>query len=225
MIMADMHGFGAMDVADRGGAHEFGYEDARHVEPTTGPTPSQTVGPFFAYGLTPGSYGYAHNDIHSSTVAPAETSDKIISIEGQVLDGEGQPIHDALVEIFQADAAGRYAREPRNDGFTGYGRCGTGPDGPAEKGGDTYFRFRTVRPGVAIEGASPFVTIIITIRGLLNHCITRMYFPEDDHSSDPVMRQVPESRRQTLVASEAGPDLYRFDIRMQGDRETVFFDI
>ncbi len=223
--MADMDGFGEMDIEDRGGKHEFNYDDGNSIAASAGLTPSQTVGPFFAYGLTPGPYGYPHEDAVVASIAPNAATDDVIEIEGQLFDGEGQPIHDALIEIVQADGSGNYAREGRNDGFTGYGRCGTGPDGPASKGADTHFRFQTVKPGVSTPNAAPFITIIVMMRGLLNHCITRMYFPEDDHTSDPVMLQVREVRRATLIAAATGPNHYRFDIHMQGDNETVFFDI
>jgi len=225
MIMADMHNLGEMDVNDRGGEHEFRYQESERISPTFGRTPSQTVGPFFAYGLTPGPYGYAQKDIHSSTVQPANDTGVSITIEGQVFDGEGMPVHDAMVELLQADSSGNYVSEGRNDGFTGYARCGTGPDGPASSGGDTHFRFRTIKPGPALAGMAPFITVIVTMRGLLNHCITRLYFPTDDHAKDPVMQQVPENRRSTLIAVETSPNRYRFDIHMQGDNETVFFDI
>ena len=233
--MADLPGFGSMDLDDRGGPHVFVYEDRRSVPATAGLTPSQTVGPFFAYGLTPGTYGYLHAEIHRSELAGGVQPDgphagggyvpgagTHLMVEGQVFDGAGVPIHDAMVEIIQADADGHHARARRNDGFTGYGRYGTGPEGP---NGDTRFRFRTVKPGATGPGRAPSITFIITMRGLLNHCITRMYFPGDDHTADPVFNQVPPERRSTLVATEIGPGRFRFDIHMQGEKETVFFDL
>lgn len=223
--MADMHGFGKMDWNDRAGKHDFFYGDAEATPPTRGVTPSQTIGPFFAYGLTPGPYGYAHDEIHTSHLAGDATEGEAITIEGRVFDGNGVSVHDAMVEIIQADAAGRYAREPRNDGFTGYGRFGTGASGKEEDGGDTHFRFHTVKPGATQEGAAPFITVIVTMRGLLNHYITRLYFPDDDLSTDPVLQQVPEDRRQTLICRQLKGNRYGFDIHMQGDRETVFFDL
>ena len=223
--MADIHGFGEMNLGDRGGKHDFAYDDASRVAPSDGPTPSQTVGPFFAYGLTPGSYGYPYKDIHSADLTVEGSSTSTIVIEGQIFDGAGNPIHDAMVELVQADETGRYVSEPRNDGFTGYGRCGTGSNGPAEKGGDTRFQFTTVKPGASGKGSAPFVTLIVTMRGLLNHCITRVYFPDDDHGSDPVLEQVPAERRATLVALETAPNRFQFNIHMQGENETVFFDL
>ncbi len=223
--MADMLGFGEMDIGVRGGAHDYAYEDARTDIATHGLTPSQTVGPFFAYGLTPGQYGYPFREIHSNDLAGLDVAGERITIEGQVFDADGAPVHDALVEIFQADASGIYATAERNDGFTGYGRFGTGANGAAEQGGDTRFIFRTIKPGPTQQGAAPFINLILTMRGLLNHCITRIYFPGDDLQNDPVMVQVPEARRQTLVAEVLEPNRFRFDIHMRGDNETVFFDL
>lgn len=223
--MADMPGFGAMDVDDRGGAHDFWYPDGRSTPPSPGPTPSQTVGPFFAYGLTPGAYGYPLREIHTNHLAGPDVTGTRIMIEGQVFDAAGVPVHDAMVEILQADAAGQYANAPRNDGFTGYGRFGTGSGGPADAGGDTRFVFHTIKPGATEPGAAPFISVILTMRGLLNHCVTRIYFPEDDQAGDPVLNAVPASRHPTLIAEAMGPQRYRFDIRMRGDRETVFFDV
>lgn len=223
--MADMREYGSMDLNNRGGTHEYLYDDGRDVAASHGPTPSQTVGPFFAYGLTPGSYGYAMRDIHSNTLGTDDISGERVIIDGHVFDGEGLAVHDALIEIVQADSTGKYVSEPRNDGFTGYGRFGTGANGRAESGGDTRFRFHTIKPGATATDQAPFVTVIVTMRGLLNHMVTRIYFPDDALDTDAVLIQVPESRRHTLVAKPVGIGHYRFDIHMQGDQETVFFDV
>ncbi|MEL6481594.1 MAG: protocatechuate 3,4-dioxygenase subunit alpha [Pseudomonadota bacterium] len=223
--MADMRGYGTMDLEDRGGAHDFHYEDGRATPPTPGPTPSQTVGPFFAYGLTPGPYGYAWRDIHTSDLTRPDLAGERIVVEGQVFDANDLPVHDAMVEILQADANGAYASAPRNDGFTGYGRAGTGALGPTTAGGDARFEFRTIRPGAPAPGTCPHITLILTMRGLLNHCVTRLYFPEDAPHVDQVLSAVPEARRPTLIAVATAPGRYRFDIRMRGPRETVFFDV
>lgn len=220
--MAEMQDFGKMDINDRGGKHTYEYDHAAQIPATPGPTPSQTVGPFFAYGLAPGPYGYAHEEIHETDLTTPDLEGTRIVIEGQVLDSSGMPVHDAVIEIVQADATGSYAEAPRNDGFTGYGRCGTGADG---RDGKKAFEFQTVKPGATQTGAAPFITAIVTMRGLLNHCITRIYFPGDDVSGDPVMKQVPASRRHTLMARETGQNRYRFDVHMQGENETVFFDL
>ena len=220
--MADMREFGTMNVDDRGGRHDYEYPDRRWDSATAGLTPSQTIGPFFAYGLSPGIYNYNFKEVHKAAMAGQEVAGRQIEIEGRVYDGKGVPVHDAMIELLQADSSGQYPRLSRNDGFTGYGRFGTGANGPE---GDTRFRFRTIKPGSTLPGAAPFVTLIVSMRGLLNHFITRAYFPEDLHDSDPVMVQVPQNRQSTLVADLIAPNHYRFDIHMQGDKETVFFDL
>lgn len=173
-------------IEERGGPHEFLYEaDAR--EATPGPTPSQTSGPFFAYALVPRAYGYAYADMH-----PARGP---ITIEGQVLDGAGEPVRDAMVEAVSPE---------------GYARSGTGADG------EHRFLLRTAKPK-----AGAF-SVIVTMRGMLNHAVTRLYLPD---AQDAVLAQVPEARRHTLVAKEVAPGRFRFDIHMQGADETVFFDL
>lgn len=191
-------------------------------------TPSQTIGPFFAYGLTPEQYGYDLTSIAAPTLGGEADDGERIRIEGQVFDGEGVPVGDAMIEVWQADAAGRYAHPAdtrgSNTGFTGFGRVGTGTD-PQQR-----FFFETVKPGAPAQGQAPHINVIVFMRGLLNHAYTRIYFPEDAdaHTSDPVLAGVPAERRDSLVArrqeSEAGP-VYRFDIHMQGPQETVFFDL
>ena len=129
---------------------------------TRGQTPSQTVGPYFAYGLTPEQYRYAYGSVFGPALARPHAAGAHIRIVGQVLDGEGVPINDALVEILQADAAGRYvgsAAQAEADGFTGFGRCGTGADDRLE------FAFATVKPG-AVDGEAPHVDVVLTMRGL-----------------------------------------------------------
>lgn len=193
-------------------------------------SPSQTIGPYFAYGLTPEAYG--REGIASNRLVTADTQGVHITIEGRVLDGEGAPVDDALVEIWQANAAGRY-RHPadrRNelaldDSFVGFGRCGTGKDGA--------FRFETIKPGrVPGQGnalQAPHIGIIIFARGMPVHAYSRLYFSDeaDANAEDPVLRALDRARRGSLIAQREetpnGP-LYRFDIRLQGEGETVFFD-
>lgn len=186
-----------------------------------GQTPSQTVGPYFAYGLTPVQYGYGWTSIAEPDMVDDATVGQRLIIEGQVFDGAGQPVTDALIELWQADANGRYLTEPVRKGrFTGFGRCGTGtlPDG--------LFRFTTIRPGRVSADEAPHVNLIVTMRGLLLHTFTRLYFAGDPaNPGDPVLAQVPAERRDTLMAREMAPGIWRFDIRMQGDAETVFFDL
>ena len=223
--MTEMPGFGTMNLADRGGRHEYEYPPASQTPPSPGCSPSQTVGPFFAYGLTPHLYGYPWSDVFGGDMLSPSVEGLRIVLEGQVFDGNGVSVHDALVEIIQADAQGRYVRAPRADGFTGFGRCGTGPGGAEAAGGDTRFVFRTIMPGATQKGAAPFVTVILSMRGLLNHLITRIYFPGDALRTDPVLLQIPEERRRTLLARQAGDNHFHFDIHMQGPQETVFFDL
>lgn len=191
-------------------------------------TPSQTVGPYFAYGLTPEQYGYPLKSVAGPQMRDADTDGEAIRIEGRVLDGEGAPVNDAMIELWQADAQGRYAHpaDPRssNASFAGFGRCGTGTDA------DNRFRFETVKPGAIAEGQAPHVNVAVFMRGLLTHAYTRIYFSDEAeaNSADPVLANVPGDRRATLIAErtqEDGATVYRFDIHMQGENETVFFDV
>ena len=191
-------------------------------------TPSQTVGPYFAYGLTPEPYGYAFSSIAGGALTTEEGDGERIRIEGRVLDGAGAAVDDALVEIWQADGQGRYAHpaDPRssNARFRGFGRVGTGTD-PEHR-----FVFETVKPGPLGDGQAPHVNLVIFLRGLLSHAYTRIYFADEAeaNAADPVLSAVPDERRATLIAARedsAGVPLYRFDIHLQGDRETVFFDL
>ena len=196
-----------------------------------GETPSQTVGPYFAYGLTPGQYGYDFSDIVDPTIAGPDAKGEHIRITGTVYDGEGNPVNDAMIEIWQADANGVYNDNPidvSDTGFRGLGRCGTGTDA------DNRFWFDTVKPGVVEDAHAPFVNVIVFMRGMLSHAFTRFYFDDeaDRNAKDAVLQSVPEDRRDTLIAKRSQPSStspagieYRIDIHMQGDRETVFFDV
>ena len=191
-------------------------------------TPSQTVGPFFSFGLAPEQYGYAFSSLAGSRLADAATAGTRIRITGRLFDGEGTALNDALIEIWQADAEGRYAHpaDPRssNAGFTGFGRVGTGTD--AQK----RFIFDTVMPGTTADGEAPHVSVIVFARGMLNHLYTRLYFDDqpDANARDRVLQGLPADRRATLIARrdrQAPEPVYIFDIRLQGDNETVFFDV
>lgn len=190
-------------------------------------TPSQTVGPYFRIGL------YSDNDLYprilTGDLATPEVTGQRVRIEGTVYDGAGDPIPDCMLEMWQADAEGRFRSGPEkwNDGFTGFGRVGTDDVGQ--------FAFNTVMPG-RVPGPdgkmqAPHVTLVIYMRGLLLHAFTRIYF--DDHAAanaeDPILRLVPDERRPTIIArkrvSQGNAVVYHFDIQMQGDDETVFFDI
>jgi protocatechuate 3,4-dioxygenase alpha subunit len=200
-------------------------------------TPSQTVGPYFAYGLTPdnrcqwdpnGHYSWK-NTVDGNLITPDAAGEKI-RIEGVVLDGDGLPINDAMIEIWQADSQGRYAspqdkRALPNIQFKGFGRSATDKQG--------VFAFDTIKPG-SVPGPggarqAPHIVVAVFSRGMLRQVYTRLYFSDEAaNATDPILTLVPEDRRGTLIAhKQAGtePALYRFDIRVQGDNETVFFEI
>ena len=186
-------------------------------------TPSQTVGPFFGVGLTRASQS-------QSVMVNELTEGQRIRIEGTVFDGAGAPIEDALVEVWQANAHGRYRHEldagpaPIDPNFSGFGRCATDANG--------VFHFETVKPG-AIHGGdgrvhAPHLNVTVFARGMLVHAFTRMYFDGDKLDADPALARVDRDRRGTLVGGRVRQDdglpVYRWDIHLQGDRETVFFD-
>jgi protocatechuate 3,4-dioxygenase alpha subunit len=190
-----------------------------------GPTPSQTVGPYYSMRL--GGDG-------QNVLAGRDTPGERIRIEGTVLDGDGNHIEDALLEVWQANAGGRYhhpedAREEiaLDEGFTGFGRAGT--DFVTGE-----YWFETVKPGPVPdpegELQAPHINVIVQARGMLDPSYTRIYFEDetDANRSDLVLATVPPDRRQTLIARcidrDGFPKVYRFDIRFQGDDETVFFD-
>ncbi|MEC9345632.1 MAG: protocatechuate 3,4-dioxygenase subunit alpha [Pseudomonadota bacterium] len=191
-------------------------------------TPSQTVGPYFAYGLTADQYGYHPFQVTTSVLVDASTAGEHVRLTGRVLDAAGEPVKDAMIELWQADATGRYAHpadgRPANADFGGFGRTGTGT------AADLSYCFETVKPGSVDGRQAPHLNLIVFMRGLLNHCHTRVYFSDEAaaNAADPVLALVPAARRHTLVARrEDGPQgpVYHFDIRMQGDDETVFFEI
>jgi protocatechuate 3,4-dioxygenase alpha subunit len=189
-------------------------------------TPSQTVGPYFAYGLTPQQYGYDHRSLFTPALAGPRAQGQAIEITGQVFDGNGQVINDAMIEIAHANAQGQavatYAQAKAGD-FTGYGRCGTG--GEAER----HFLFRTIKPGACAPGEAPYVNLIVFMRGLPVHAFTRIYFEDEaSNAEDTVLQSVPADRRATLIAKKEdvnGVLRYRFDVHMQGPQETAFYDL
>ena len=180
-----------------------------------GLTPYQTVGPYFEVATPPpGCWRLALGES--------------VRIEGRVLDGAGGPVPDALVETWQADGLGRYHHPaddrpgPRDESFNGFGRIPTDADGR--------FVLETVIPGRVPDPQggeqAPHVMIGVLARGLLGRLVTRLYFPDvAENAFDPVLVLVPESRRRTLIATRAGNSLFRFAIVLQGDDETVFFDV
>ncbi|TAL56439.1 protocatechuate 3,4-dioxygenase subunit alpha [Pandoraea sp.] len=190
-------------------------------------TPSQTVGPYFAYGLCPAQYGYDLPNLFAMTPVELTTPGQRITVVGQVLDGAGAPINDALLEVLQADAAGRYATthdDAARLGMRGFCRIGTGTDAQHR------FVLHTIKPGADGTGSAPHLDVILLMRGMLLHAFTRIYFDDEPeaNAADAVLNSVSAARRYTLIArrSSAEPGMvYRFDIHMQGARETVFFDL
>jgi protocatechuate 3,4-dioxygenase, alpha subunit len=186
-----------------------------------GITPSQTVGPFLAIGL-PWADG--------PFVVLPDTPGSIV-IEGRVLDGAGQPVPDALVETWQADPDGRFDHpdDPRGQAaaagsFRGFGRSATDPDGK--------YRIVTLRPGaLPCPGGgteAPHLDVSVFARGLLDRVVTRIYFPDeaDANAADPVLASITDpARKATLIAADETGGRFGFDIRLQGDGETVFFDV
>lgn len=183
-------------------------------------TPSQTAGPYLSIGLL--------RDIIGHLVVP-EDDPRAIRIRGQLLDGDGEAVLDGLVEIWQANAAGRYAhpadtREgvPLEEGFVGFGRSGTAHDG--------WFEFVTVKPGPVPtpdgRPQAPHLVVGVFARGLLKRLVTRLYFPDEEeaNASDPVLSELDESERATLVA-RAEDGALRLDIRLQGEGQTTFFAV
>ena len=189
-------------------------------------TPSQTVGPYFTMRLS------AEGE---NVLTAPETIGERIRIEGRVLDGDRKHIEDALLELWQADSAGRYHHPtddrtdvPADPAFSGFGRCATDFRTGA-------YSFLTIRPGPVPhpDGGmqAPHISLTIQARGMLNPTFTRIYFDDKaSNASDPVLASVPDSRRATLIAervdnNDSSVPTFRFDIRYQGDDETVFFDV
>nr|WBO81495.1 protocatechuate 3,4-dioxygenase subunit alpha [Streptomyces sp. SBE_14.2] len=189
---------------------------------TVRPTPSQTVGPFYGHALPfPGG----------GDIAPLGHPDTL-TLQGYVRDGEGNPLPDALLELWGADPQGRVARadgsmrrDPATGGFlgrngvefTGWGRVQTDANG--------HWYARTLRPGARGRSA-PYLSVCVFARGLLHHLYTRVYLPGDEAAlaADPLLSRVDPGRRATLIAVEEHPAAYRFDIRLQGEGETVFLE-
>lgn len=188
------------------------------------PTPSQTVGPFFHYALL--------DEDQSKLVASDHPS--VTRIGGTMRDGAGEVVPDAMLEIWQADAEGHYIHPGGDgegpvskDGFSGFGRCGTDDEGRYE--------FLTIKPGPVPVGAghgalqAPHIWVSVFARGLLKRAATRVYFPDEEeaNAADPVFASIEDpDLRSTLVARRAdGDGALRFDIHLQGDQQTTFFDV
>jgi protocatechuate 3,4-dioxygenase, alpha subunit len=189
-------------------------------------TPSQTVGPYLHVGLMPAAYGV--REVFGPVVAEPGIAGEHIRLEGRIIDGEGNVVTDAMVEIWQADHQGRYAhpadgRPLTSNSFRGFGRV------PTESGS---FRFATIKPG-GVSGPdgstqAPHINVGVFARGILKRLFTRIYFADEPaaNASDPILALVPADRRETLLArpDPGTPGLYRFDIFLQGQNETVFFE-
>ena len=187
-------------------------------------TSSQTVGPFFAPALL-------REDARRNVLTRPDTVGERIRIEGRVLDGDGVPVPDALIEIWQANAQGRYnhaadqGAAQLDSSFLGFGRSGTAEDGS--------YWFETVKPGLVPFDSermqAPHICFTVFSRGLLNHLVTRLYFEDEPGNAlDPVLLCVPNDRRATLLARREARDkvvVYRFDIVLQGADETAFFNL
>jgi len=183
-------------------------------------TASQTIGPFVHIGVA--------WLISGDFAGPGITGEKVV-VEGRIVDGDGKAVGDAIVEIWQANAHGRYAHpedrqeKPLEAGFRGFGRVATDDDGR--------FAFTTIKPG-RVPGAdgglqAPHLNVTIFMRGMLKHLFTRIYFPGDAaNADDPVLASVSAARRETLVAKPVAerPGALRWDVTLQGAGETVFFD-
>lgn len=174
-------------------------------------TPSQTVGPYFHIGL---DWPDAHR------LAGDSTPGTPIVLQGRLLDGDGAAVPDAMIEIWQADASGRYGSDAVS-GFRGAGRAAVDANGR--------FAFETVKPGAVSDAhgtQAPHVNVAVFARGLLVHLYTRIYFADESaaNAADPVLTCVPAARRETLLARREG-DAWVLDIHLQGTHETVFFDV
>ena len=183
-------------------------------------TSSQTVGPYVKIGFEPFTV---------VELAPPNVSGERITLSGRLADGDGKPVNDAVIEIWQANALGKYAHpedaqdKPVEPGFRGFGRCLTDA-----KGG---YRFTTIKPGrVPGPGGAPqapHIVVTVFMRGLLKHLITRVYFPDEAaNAEDPVLKLVPAERRATLIARRSPRDkaALEWNVILQGQDETVFFD-
>ena len=178
-------------------------------------TPSQTVGPFLRIGL---------DWLNTTELACGDATAERITIEGRVLDADGAPVPDALLEFWQASPQGHYAQESPSPQFRGFGRVPTDDDGG--------FRFTTVKPGrvPAPDGTlqAPHIVVTIFMRGLLRHLVSRIYFPDEAaNADDMVLKLVPQERRRTLIArrAETGDARLTWNVVLQGTDETVFFDL
>jgi protocatechuate 3,4-dioxygenase alpha subunit len=198
----------------------------KHYNPMMTQSPSQTVGPYFALGLLRDG-----DKVITTVLVSEKTEGERIRIEGWVLDADGRPIEDAMIEIWQANSHGRYNHpldeqdKPLDPDFRGHGRASTDIKGN--------YRFETIKPG-SVPGPddrtqAPHINVIVFARGMLSHAFTRIYFEDEAaNQDDPVLTSIVDpAHRNTLVARREvteGAVIYRFDIQFQGEHETAFFD-
>ncbi|WP_456268587.1 protocatechuate 3,4-dioxygenase subunit alpha [Kushneria sp. AK178] len=183
-------------------------EHEMHARTVHLPTGTQTVGPFFHEALLPeGDIALIRGD----DLPPGRR----IRIEGRLLDGAGAPVNDAMLELWQPDGTGHFHTDAARADFDGFGRIATREDGS--------FSVATLKPGGQGEEA-PHIAVHLMARGLLHTLATRLYFEDEDNDTDPVLAGVPAERRATLLARCEADGVYRFDIHLQGARETVFFE-
>ena len=198
----------------------------KHYNPMMIQSPSQTVGPYFAQGLL-----REGDQVFTNVLVSENTEGERIRIKGCVIDAEGRPIEDAMIEIWQANSHGRYHHpldeqdKPLDPEFRGHGRASTDIKGN--------YRFETIKPG-AVPGSSntsqaPHINVIVFARGMLSHAFTRIYFEDEaTNQDDPVLMSIEDpAHRNTLIARREevnGVINYHFDIRFQGENETAFFD-
>ena len=183
-------------------------------------TPFSTVGPFFKLLVRDQAEGPA-------SLVSASTSGERITIAGRLIAGDGRPVDDGLVEIWQADASGhhRHPEDPQqaltDPAFTGFGRAAT------RQGGS--FAFQTIRPGSVPgpdgQSQAPHIMVSVMARGVMSRCWTRLYFEDERlNDSDPILQLVPPERRHTLIARRRADGAFEFNVVLQGPDETVFFD-
>ena len=193
-------------------------------------SPSQTAGPYVHIGLAPGAAGFSiFKRELGQIIAGPDVPGERIRVEGTVFDGTGAAVKDVLIETWQADASGVYPHkeEPRHtqvaEGFRGWGRAISDFD-------TGIWGFDTIKPGTVMgrngRMMSPHINLWIVARGINIGLNTRMYFDDEDNSADPMLNLIEQPlRRETLLARKVEPGRYRFDIRLQGENETVFLDV
>jgi protocatechuate 3,4-dioxygenase, alpha subunit len=192
---------------------------AETVSQVTLITSYQTVGPYFKIGM---------EALYRNDLTNPNTPGRMIEVAGIVFDADHAPVPDAVLELWQADSFGRYMMQPQtkpfDDAFVGFGRVPTNEAGQ--------FHFRTIKPGAvqisSLARQAPHILVSVFMRGLLYRLITRIYFSDEaGNASDPVLCSIEPARRDSLIAKadRSQPHLYEWNVFLQGDNETVFFDL